>query len=154
MCFLRRRGREADRIAAPCRSTSSPTRYAGSSRSVRASCAGAIPGGGSGGWASDFRPICFDGVFGLAGSDECVVSVWQEPSSSEEVQLAPSDSKFRGLSPAPIPIPAPPSIRSLLDSVRADMYRWPKGMCARFEFVSLVALFFVVRLRSKGGPIN
>ncbi|CAD6234814.1 unnamed protein product [Miscanthus lutarioriparius] len=41
----------------------------------------------------------------------------KEPSSSEEVQLAPSDSKFRGLSPAPIPIPAPPSIRSLLDSV-------------------------------------
>ncbi|CAD6228076.1 unnamed protein product [Miscanthus lutarioriparius] len=41
----------------------------------------------------------------------------KEPSSSEEVQLAPSDSKFRSLSPAPIPIPAPPSVRSLVDSV-------------------------------------
>ncbi|XP_066313372.1 probable NAD kinase 1 [Miscanthus floridulus] len=41
----------------------------------------------------------------------------KEPSSSEEVQLAPSDSKFRSLGPAPIPIPAPPSIRSLVDSV-------------------------------------
>jgi hypothetical protein len=65
-------------------------------------------------------------VFGLAGSDECVVSVCQEPSSSEEVQLAPSDSKFRSIGPAPIPIPAPPSIRSLVDSVRADLYRWLK----------------------------
>jgi hypothetical protein len=69
-------------------------------------------------------------VFGLPGSDECVVSVWQEPSSSEEFQLAPTDSKFRSLSPAPIPIPASPGIRSLVDSVRADiadMCIWPKG---------------------------
>ncbi|ONM34382.1 NAD kinase 1 [Zea mays] len=39
------------------------------------------------------------------------------PSSSEEVQLAPSDSKFRSLSPSPIPLPTLPSIRSLVHSV-------------------------------------
>ncbi|PWZ31122.1 putative NAD kinase 1 [Zea mays] len=39
------------------------------------------------------------------------------PSSSEEVQLAPSDSKFRSLSPAPIPLPTLPSIRSLVHSM-------------------------------------
>ncbi|PWZ08699.1 putative NAD kinase 1 [Zea mays] len=41
----------------------------------------------------------------------------KEPSSSEEFQLAPTGSKFRSLSPAPIPIPASPGIRSLVDSV-------------------------------------
>ncbi|PWZ31164.1 60S ribosomal protein L10a [Zea mays] len=40
----------------------------------------------------------------------------KEPSSSEEFQLAPTDSKFRSLNPAPIPIPASPGIRSLVDS--------------------------------------
>lgn len=64
-----------------------------------------------------------DGMLGLAGYGECVVSAWQGPSSSEEVQLAPSDSKFRSLSPAPIPLPTLPSIRSLVHSVRPDLYR-------------------------------
>ncbi|CAL4972074.1 unnamed protein product [Urochloa decumbens] len=41
----------------------------------------------------------------------------KEQSSSEEIQVAQSDSKFRSLNPGPIPIPAAPSIRSLVDSV-------------------------------------
>nr|CAB3479474.1 unnamed protein product [Digitaria exilis] len=41
----------------------------------------------------------------------------KEQSSSEEVQLAQPDSKFRSLNPGPIPIPTAPSIRSLVDSV-------------------------------------
>ncbi|KAL6616725.1 hypothetical protein ACP70R_038995 [Stipagrostis hirtigluma subsp. patula] len=41
----------------------------------------------------------------------------KEPPSSQAIQSAQSNSRFRSLSPGPIPIPTAPSIRSLVESV-------------------------------------
>ena len=71
-------------------------------------------------------------MFGVAGSDECLVSVChQEQSSPEVIQIAQPDSKFRSFNPGPIPIPAAPSVRSLAHSVSADK-RIAK-MCDHFD---------------------